>query len=240
VVALATVLTGAAALAQTASAPPDHAQPAAAAQAPAGGQASSPSAPPHDEPAHAQAAAGDAHAPAGADHGAAAHEAEAHHEESIWAFLSRIANFVILAGGLVYLLRSPLGKYLGERAEQIKLDLVHAADTRRAATEELSRIEARMKELPAEIDALKARGLTEVQAEQGRIKEAAAAERDRLLEQARREIDQQVAAARRTLKQDAADLVVGIARRRIEQEITEADRSRLVGRYVEQVKTVHD
>jgi F0F1-type ATP synthase membrane subunit b/b' len=79
-----------------------------------------------------------------------------------------------------------------------------------------------------------------VQAEQVRIHAAAAAERDRLLEQARREIDQQVLAARRTLKQDAADLVVGIAKRRVEQEITDADRSRLVDRYVAQVKTAHD
>ena len=97
-----------------------------------------------------------------------------------------------------------------------------------------------MKELPGEIEALKQRGIGEVQAEQVRIKAAAAVERDRMLEQAKREIDQQVAAARRTLKQDAADLVVGIARQRVEHEMTDADRSRLVDRYVAQVKTAHD
>jgi F-type H+-transporting ATPase subunit b len=207
-------------------------------------QHAAPSLAEHTPPAATAPAATGAHASEPADtHGAAsggADHAAAEHGESLWAFLSRIANFVILAGGLVYLLRSPLGKYLGARAEQIRLDLVNAAHTRRNATEELARIDSRLKALPAEVEALKTRGLAEVRAEQVRITEAATAERDRLLEQARREIDQQVAAARRSLKQDAADLVVGIARRRIEREITDADRGRLVDRYVAQVKTAHD
>ena len=223
---------------QPADAPADAAQPAAA--------------PGHDAPATpapADHAATDPHT-AQAAHGAAAPsahgeaaEGEGHgegHGESLWSFLSRIANFLILAGGLFYLLRSPLGKYLEARAEQIKADLVSAAETRMAAADDLAQIESRMAQLPAEIEALKARGVEEVRAEQERIRRAAAVERERLLEQARREIDGQLASARRVLKQDAADLAVQVARRRIEREITDADRARLVDRYVAQVKTAHD
>jgi F-type H+-transporting ATPase subunit b len=247
---LASLALAAAPVAARQAAPAEHAAPAAPEPSAAPEHASDATAAPqgHAEgqpaatPEHGAAAPAEHPAPAHGEaaHGEAAGEHGGEHAESLVSFLSRIANFVILAGGLVYLLRSPIGKYLSARAEQIRLDLVNAADTRKAAAAELARIEARMKELPAEIEALKQRGLGEVQAEQVRIKETAATERERLLEQARREIDQQVAAARRTLKQDAADLVVGIARRQVEVEMTDADRGRLVDRYVAQVKTAHD
>lgn len=97
-----------------------------------------------------------------------------------------------------------------------------------------------MQALPAEVDALKARGRQEVEAEQQRIRAATAAERERLLEQARREIDQQLQGARRALKQEVADLAVGIARLRVTHEITDADRAHLLDRYVTQVKAVHE
>ena len=56
-----------------------------------------------------------AHATAPA-HGEGAGEHGEAHGESLGSFLSRIANFVILAGGLVYLLRSPLGELPRARA----------------------------------------------------------------------------------------------------------------------------
>lgn len=97
-----------------------------------------------------------------------------------------------------------------------------------------------MRALPAEVDALKARGTQEVAAEQQRIRAATAAERERLLEQARREIDQQLQGARRALKREVADLAVGIARLRVTHEITDQDRARLLDRYVAQVKVAHE
>ena len=117
---------------------------------------------------------------------------------------------------------------------------MNAAQTRTAAAAELKNIEARLKALPAEIEALQARGKAEVEAEHGRIRAAAAAERERMMEQTRRDIELQLQAARRALRHEAADLAVSVARTRIAHEITDADRLRLVDRYVSQVKTAHD
>lgn len=229
---------------------PLAAQPAAPPAAPpAGGQHAppvAPAAPGHDAAVTAAAQAAPAtgggqveaaHADPG--HAAAGHEGE-HHEESLFSFLSRIVNFLILAGGLFYLLRSPLAGYLNTRAEQIKADLVQAGQTRESASAELKQIEERMRALPAEVEALKARGKQEVAAEQQRIHAAAAAERERLLDQARREVDQQLQGARRALKQEVAELAVGIARLRVTHEITDQDRARLLDRYVSQVKAAHE
>jgi ATP synthase F0 subunit b len=234
--ALAAVLVALALSAGPAGAQP--AQPEHGGAAPAADHATSPA----DQaagPGDHRAATDAAHAASGSgDHGAAAHGEE--HGESIWGLLSRIANFLVLAGGLFYLLRSPLGNYLGARADQIRGDLLHAAHTRRTAEAELKDIEARLAALPGEIAALQARGKAEVEAEHERIRAAAAAERERLLGQARREIDQQLQAARRALRHEAADLAVSVARTRIAREITDTDRLRLVDRYVSQVKAAHD
>ena len=158
-----------------------------------------------------------------------------------WAFLSRIANFVILAGGLVYLLRSPLGKYLGARAEQIRLDLVTAADTRRTASEELARIEARMKALPAEIEALKTawprRGAGRAGAHQ-----ASRRRRTRPTPRTGQARDRPAGRRRAPRPSSRTPPTSSSASRarRVEREITDTDRSHLVDRYVAQVKTAHD
>ena len=48
--------------------------------------------------------------------------------------LARLFNFVLLAGALVYFLRTPVATYLASRGAQIRQDLVNAAEMRSAAT----------------------------------------------------------------------------------------------------------
>lgn len=173
-------------------------------------------------------------------HGAAqesAGEAPAEHQGGdIVGMIARLVNFSILAGVLVYFLKSPLLGYLDRRGEQIRKDLVDAAEMRRAAAAQIEDIDRRMRALPAELEALRAQGAEEIASEEARIRTVAAAERDRLLEQARREIGWQVKVAERDLVSHAADLAVGVATERIKHNITDEDRQRLVDRYVQQLK----
>ena len=154
----------------------------------------------------------------------------------IMSMVAKLANFAILAGVLVYFLKTPIAAYLASRSSQIRQDLVMAADMRAAAAAQLAEIEKKMQSLPAELDALKKRGAEDVVAEKGRIAEAAAAERERLLEHTRREIESRLRIARRELTAHAADLAVKVARRRIEQSITPEDQMRLVDRYATQLR----
>jgi len=168
---------------------------------------------------------------------AAASHTEEPHGESVVKTIARLVNFAILAGALVYLLRSPLAGYLADRGARIRSDLVNAAEMKQAAAAQIEEIDRKMKALPAELEALRAQGVEEIAAEEARIQAAAAAERDRLLEQARREIDLQVKVAERALVSHAADLAVGVATERIKQTITDEDRQRLVDRYVDQLRS---
>ena len=172
--------------------------------------------------------------PQAGESGAATGKA-AEHGESLFATLARLANFLILAGALVYLLRSPFSKYLEDRRMQIRADLVNAEELRRAAAERLQEIDRRMQTLPGELEQLKTRGAEEIVAEEARIDRAAAVERERLLQQARREINLQLRAAQRELVTRAAELSVDLATERIKQTITDADQQRLIDRYLEQL-----
>ena len=60
--------------------------------------------------------------------------------------------------------------------------------------------------------------------------------RERLLEQTRREIELQVRLAKKEILEHAADLSVQLATERIKKDVTPEDQSRLVDRYLDQVK----
>jgi F-type H+-transporting ATPase subunit b len=204
-----------------------------------------PAADPHAAPkpadSHAAPAAGDAHgAPQDAHGEAGGHGGEEHHGESPLAFASRIANFLILAGGLWYLLRKPFANHLANRSQQVRADLVSAKETSATAAAQLAEIDKKLQALPGEIETLKARGKQEIAAEEARIKQTAEAERHRLIEQTRREVDLQVRLAKRELTEHAADLAVSFATQQIKQTITPDDQVRLVDRYVTDMRKAHD
>jgi F-type H+-transporting ATPase subunit b len=188
-------------------------------------------------PQHAESAppaAGGSHETQPAGHGEG--EGEGGHGESPWALVARLFNFAILAGGLVYLLRSPLMGFLEQRGIAVRSDLRKAADLKREAAAQLAQVEERMRALPSEIEALKHRGVEEIRAEEARIQAIAEQERRRLLEQAKREIESQLRIAERDLRRHAGVLAVDVATHRVRRAITESDHARLVDRYVAQVR----
>ncbi len=161
--------------------------------------------------------------------------AEAPHEQTPLQTVAKLANFAILAGVLVYFLRTPTAAYLASRATTIRSDLVAASEMRATATAQLADIERKLQTLPAELEALKRQGAEDVVAEQARIAQAAAVERERLIQQTRREIDTRLRVARRELTEHAAQLAVQVAEARIKRTITPEDQLRLVERYTTQL-----
>ena len=163
--------------------------------------------------------------------------AEGGHGSGLLEMAAKLVNFAILAGTLVYFLRSPIAKYLVDRGTQIRSDLVRAADMRTSAAAQVAAIEQKMAALPGELDALRKTGAEEVAAEEVRIRAIAEAERARLLEQARREIDSRLKLAERQLVARTADLAVAVAATRVKATITAEDQARLVDQYLRRLAT---
>jgi ATP synthase F0 subunit b len=184
--------------------------------------------------ADAQEATPAAH-PAGAE---ASQEAAEPAADSWKPVIAKAVNFALLVGILGYFLRAPLMAYLDGRIGKVREDLVTAAQTRETAVRALAEIDAKLKALPAEIEALKHRGAEDLIAERARIEQDAQAERQRMLEQTRREIEMRLSVARRELLELAANLAVNVASERIRTTITPEDQARLVDRYVSQLQGV--
>jgi F-type H+-transporting ATPase subunit b len=171
---------------------------------------------------------------AAAGHGEA--EGAAGHAESPWAVVARLFNFALLGGALFYLLRSPLMGYLAQRGIQVRSELTKAAALRKEASAHIAQVEAKMKAMPGEIEALKRRGAEEIAAEEARISSLADAERRRLLEQAKRDVETALHLAERELKKRAGELAVDVATARVKRTITDRDHARLIDQYVSQVR----
>ena len=174
------------------------------------------------------------HAQPAGDHATGEHAGEEH---SVWAgLLWPTINFLILVGGLWWFLKEPVAGYMRDRHSTIRKELVEAANVKAAAAAQLAEIDAKLRALPGEIEALRTRGSEEIAAEEQRIAAAATAERERLLEQTRREINLQLRLAKRELVEHAANLSLQLATDRLRQQITPDDHNLLVDRYLEQVK----
>lgn len=238
---LATGVALAAALALTADAQAQHAEPAQAPPPAAAQTAPPPSTVPQDAHDAAAPAAGhgaaDQHTTPADAHGAEAGHGETH-GESLWVTLARVLNFAILAGVLYWLGRAPLAAHLAARRAQIRKDLVDAAEMKQTATARLAEIESKLAALPGELAALRTRSAEELEAERTRMRAAAEAERDRLIEQARREIAAQTRTARAQLRAHAASLAVDVAEARLKSTLTPIEQAALVDDYAAQMRNV--
>ena len=94
------------------------------------------------------------------------------HGESPWAVIARLFNFAILAGGAVL----PAAVAADGLPDAARRPRAERADEGRRPPQGGGRagraVEARMKALPGEIDALKRRGAEEITAEEARIQRA--------------------------------------------------------------------
>jgi F-type H+-transporting ATPase subunit b len=209
----------------------EPAPPAASAEQASAGQPAAHAAEQPTPAAHAGGQpAADAHGEPAEGHG------EGESAESPWAWVARLFNFAILAGGLFYLLRSPLAGFLEQRGVTVRSELTTAAELKKEAGAQVEQIEAKMAALPRDIEGLKRRGAEEIAAEEARIRALAETERRRLLDRAAREIDTRVRVAERDLKKRVGELAVGLATERVKRTITARDQARLVDRYVSQVR----
>jgi F0F1-type ATP synthase membrane subunit b/b' len=165
------------------------------------------------------------------------HEGGTETAEGGWGkTLAKTVNFAALAGLLAYFLKTPFVDYLRTRGDTIRRGLTDAAALKSSAEANLVEVRGRLSALPAELDALRRRGLDELADERVRLAEATAREKQRIIDRTHREIDLQVRIARRRLLEYSAETAMRLARARIERDITPDDQTRLIDTYASEVR----
>lgn len=147
-------------------------------------------------------------------------------------WLLRGINFIVLAGGLGYLMRGAPG-FFRTRAQRIVAAITDARRVKEDALEQLRDAEAKLARLPQQIEALRVSAKQDGLAEAERIRLLAQEESAKIERAAQMEIDAAERAARMELKAMAAQMAIERAEAIVKGRITPEAQAALVRAFVE-------
>jgi F-type H+-transporting ATPase subunit b len=159
----------------------------------------------------------------------------AHHEEGPLQTVFRWVNFLVLFGGLAYLLRKPMSEFFTQRSQDITAGLQRAQDAQATAHARMDEIEQRLASLSAEVSALRSAAEKESMAEREKILTDAKREVERVIERSRQEIDRVARSIEREIKETVADAVIDRAGKRLRTEMTPDDQKGVVVRFIKKL-----
>jgi F-type H+-transporting ATPase subunit b len=145
------------------------------------------------------------------------------------------ANFVLLVGGLGYLIGKGAGPFFAERSRKIREDMAQAHEMWKSAEARASEVERKLANLEAEIAAFRVESQEEAQSETRRMRLQTAAEVARVKEHAQQEIAAAGKAARLELKRYSAELAIGLAQEKVRRRITPDTQDALVRGFVREL-----
>lgn len=165
---------------------------------------------------------------------------EASHGSAAMDFLGKVVNFLVLFGGLTFVVRKPIKALLAKRTADVG-ESIRRAETDRAEAEaraESSR--AKLAGLQAEVAALRSAAEEEARRETERIARAARGEAERLKKFTRQELDEQVRLVVRELKAYAAARATELARERIRERLTPETQAALIEKSIDRLSRFHE
>jgi F-type H+-transporting ATPase subunit b len=130
------------------------------------------------------------------------------------------ANFAILAGVLGYFIYKKAGAFFRSRTEVIRKGIEEADRLRRDAEQRVAEIEQRLKNLEAEVGALRTKAREEMAAENERLRHETEENFGKIRRQAEQEIASAAKAARQEVRAHAAEVAVGLAASKIRGMLT--------------------
>jgi F-type H+-transporting ATPase subunit b len=155
-----------------------------------------------------------------AEHGGAGESGN----EILW----KLANFVVLAGALGYLIYKKAGAFFASRTAEIRRGIEEAWRLRKDAEERYAEIEQRLANIGADIESLRKRAAQESAAESERVRAETSRDMKKIQTQAEQEIEAAAKAARQDLRAYGAALAVDLAEKRIRERLTPDSDSVLV------------
>jgi len=173
-----------------------------------------------------------------AAHPAWAEEAAAEAEGIPTSVIYAIINFVILAGGLFYLLRKPAKEYFASRSALIKTTMDQAGQLKSQAEKKYSEYEKRMKTVDGDMKSLVDQLKTDGELERQKIVEQAQRQAEILKDTSGKILNQELRKAKEDLKREATTLASEMAEKMVRENITAQDQKRIVEQYLQKMEKV--
>lgn len=147
----------------------------------------------------------------------------------------RVMNFVVLAAGLVLILRKPVSDALSSRIEEIQNNLDELEAKRKDAEIELAGYAKKLTELDKESEKIIQEYIQQGNDSKAKILEEAQNAVKKIEEQARKNIANEFKRARNRIKGDILEKAIARAEELIKSRINEEDQERLVDEYLKKV-----
>ena len=163
------------------------------------------------------------------------HEATQAEQGDPWIWW-KWANFIILAGGLGYLIGKNAPAFFKQRSEGIEQAIRDAAQIKKDAETRAAAIEARWAGLKQEIENLRITSRAETAAEGERISRETAQHLEKIKNQAAQEMILMTRAARNELRKYAAGLALELAENRIRSGMNQETQDRLADGFLQDLR----
>jgi F-type H+-transporting ATPase subunit b len=145
-------------------------------------------------------------------------------------------NFLLLIAVLVYFVRKPAQEYFAQRRSRIQADLREAAELKKQAEERHAKWQRRLADLERELEEIRATSRERAETEREHILADARKAAERIRREATSAIEQELRRARARLRDEASDLAVELAEGMLRQQVTDADRARLLDEFIARVE----
>jgi F-type H+-transporting ATPase subunit b len=146
------------------------------------------------------------------------------------------ANLALLLGTLFYFGRKPITEFFSTRRSGIQSELTEAADLLAEAEKRNAELQRRLVDLGSEVEGIQEEAGRRAEEEAERILADARATAERIRRDAQAAVAQELRRAQVELREEAADLALEIAARKLNEQVGEADRERLVDEFILRVE----
>ncbi len=153
---------------------------------------------------------------------------EAHHSFTFSDWFWRIVNFAILVAILLIFAGKPFKNFLKQRREAIEKALEEAKEAREMAEKALREIEERYAGKDREIESLLNTAKKAGEIEKEKLIEEGKIMRARIIEESKEMIELEKKRAIESLKREAALLAVELAEKRLQEELTDEKKRKIL------------
>lgn len=166
--------------------------------------------------------------------------AEEEHKSGFIDFLGKTINFIVLFGGLAYLLRKPIGSFLEKRSQDIQRTLKETEASRKEAEQKLQEAKAHLAGLEEEIEKMRKEADVEGHRERERTLQLAQKEAEKIRYFTGQEIEMLTRAGIQELKEFTAELAASLAEERIRKKMTLEDHTQLIDKSIERLSELYE
>lgn len=152
--------------------------------------------------------------------------------EAIWQGV----NLAIILGVIFHFGRGPISEFFEGRRSGIQGELTEAADLLAKAEQRNAELQRRLVDLSGEVDGIREATTRRASEEADRILSDAQATAERIRTDAQAAVDQELRRAQSELRQEAADLALEIAARKLTENVSDRDRDRLLDEFITRVE----